>query len=503
MENLNHLQEETKGKDTEKSDSTSQNFLGEPGSQMISPMPAKPTPQLHTIISVKNGNQFSQESVKKDIKIQSESNKLTTPHSELLFEVPLSSTRKEEDESFLQEKLNIKPLKRKNTPIFELPKPENEEGNNNYVNSIVKLKEIGEMVPKTPVEILEAKKGDPQITCYFLKYLVTAIRYNVSYIASKIIEHPLFESICLTVILTNCICLAIEDPTAAVQPDWEIIADYVFQSIYTAEIILKTFSMGFIFNEGAYLRNPWNIMDFLIVFFGYLSYLNFTAGIDLKSLRTFRVLRPLRTISVIEGLRMLIEALVSSLPLLLDILIILGFYFLILAIAGLQLWHGVLKGRCFNISTGTVNDSRNCGSHTCGGGDCITFISNPNYGGTHYDDVFGGLLTAFQCVTLESWSNVEQNVSDAFGPAATIYFTLHTLVGAFFLMNFMLAVIKSRVSKTYEESRKLKKGIITQGASAAELKEEAEKKMSIAQILKGKKVKAKQDLIENKMRKFI
>ena len=359
------------------------------------------------------------------------------------------------------------------------------------------------MVLRTPIEILEDTRNDSQVTCYSIKYIVTAIRYNVTYASQMIIEHSMFETICLTVILANCITLAIEDPLAAEQPSWEVTADYVFQAIYTAEILLKTFAMGFVLNEGAYLRDSWNIMDFIIVLFGYLSYLNVTAGIDLKSLRTFRVLRPLRTISAVEGLRMLIEALVSSLPLLMDIIVILMFYFLILAIAGLQLWQGSLKSRCLNPSTGTVADDRCCGSHTCGDDDCVNFISNPNYGGTNYDDVFASLLTVFQCVTLENWSNVEQYVSDAFGPAAVIYFTLHTLVGSFFLMNFMLAVIKSRVSKTYEENRKLKK---EKGknidVAVAELKEQAEKKMSMSEILKAKKGKANKEMIDNKMRKL-
>ena len=357
------------------------------------------------------------------------------------------------------------------------------------------------MVLKNPIETLEENKENTPIACFFVKYLFTSIKYHVTSISHSIISHPLFDSLSLIVIVTNCVFLALEDPTASKQPDWEIKADYVFQSIYTAEILLKTFAMGFIFNEDSYLRDPWNVMDFIIVLFGYLSYLDVTAGIDLKSLRTFRVLRPLRAISAVEGLRMLIGALVSSLPLLMDILVILSFYFLILAIAGLQLWHGILKQRCFDINTGIVSDNRCCGSHTCGQGSCVEYISNPNYGSTGFDDVFLSLLTAFQCVTLENWSNVEQVVSDAFGPAATIYFTIHTLVGAFFLMNFMLAVIKSRVSKTYEENRKQKKGGVKyMDLATVELKQQAEKKLSMAQILKAKKRKGNQEMIESKMR---
>jgi hypothetical protein len=200
---------------------------------------------------------------------------------------------------------------------------------------------------------------------------------------------------------------------------------------------------------------------------------------------------------------LLIEALISSLPLLGDIFIIILFYFVILSIAGVELWHGVLKGRCFDFNSGTATDNRNCGSHDCGDQYCVKYISNPNYGGTSYDDILMGLLTAFQCVTLENWSNVEQNVSDAFGPFATIYYTFHTLFGAFFLMNFNLAVIKSRVTKIYEEARENKGKIVQQVGtlSGSELQNQAERKVSMAQLLKAQKDQQKVTMLESKLGK--
>ena len=355
------------------------------------------------------------------------------------------------------------------------------------------------MVPRTPLEILDEAKNETNISCFYLRYFFTAIRFYVQTTCHKIVSHPFFETICLLVILTNCCFLAADDPTVGEQP-YQVTADYIFQALYSFEIVLKVFAYGFIFNQGSYLRNPWNDLDFIIVLFGYLSYLQLSGGIDLKVLRTFRILRPLRTISTIEGLRLLMEALISSLPLLGDILVILSFYFLILSIAALQLWHGILKARCMDVSTGTVDDSRCCGSHTCGSFSCVKYISNPNYGATNFDDIFGSLLIVFQCSTLESWSNVEQNISDAFGPTATIFFTLHTLVGSFFLMNFMLAVIKSRVSQVYNDNRNMKEQIKAgEAISESELQEEAEKKVSMAKILKARKGKA---MLENKICKF-
>ena len=73
------------------------------------------------------------------------------------------------------------------------------------------------------------------------------------------------------------------------------------------------------------------------------------AAIDLTGLRVFRVMRPLKSISSIKGLKVLMQALMSAIPLLKDTIIILLFFFVIFAIAGTQLLAGNLKNRCFAI----------------------------------------------------------------------------------------------------------------------------------------------------------
>lgn len=74
---------------------------------------------------------------------------------------------------------------------------------------------------------------------------------------------------------------------------------YVFLAIYTAEMVIKTISKGFILNKYTYLRNPWNWLDFIVIISGYA-----TIGMDvgnLAGLRTFRVLRALKTVSIMPG----------------------------------------------------------------------------------------------------------------------------------------------------------------------------------------------------------
>lgn len=161
-----------------------------------------------------------------------------------------------------------------------------------------------------------------------------------------IISHPIFDNFSLFVIVLNSIILAFYDPLNPNQFDVGVFAyfDTAFLTLYTIEMMLKIFAYGLVLNKGSYLRDSWNILDFTIVMSSYLQMM-ISSGTNLNVLRSFRVLRPLRTISGIEGLRVIVTVLMKSISLLLDILIILMFFFIIFAIAGLNLWFGVLKYR--------------------------------------------------------------------------------------------------------------------------------------------------------------
>lgn len=64
------------------------------------------------------------------------------------------------------------------------------------------------------------------------------------------------------------------------------------------------------------------------------------------------------------------------------------------------------------------------------------------YGIINYDDIVHGMITIFQVITLEGWSTLMYNLSDT-SPQwmSEIYCLLLVLVGSFFLLNVILAVI--------------------------------------------------------------
>lgn len=64
------------------------------------------------------------------------------------------------------------------------------------------------------------------------------------------------------------------------------------------------------------------------------------------------------------------------------------------------------------------------------------------YGIIHFDDLFSGIIAIFQMITLEGWTTIMYNIGDATQTWMAIMFCiLLVIVGSFFLLNVVLAVI--------------------------------------------------------------
>ncbi|KAM7379435.1 hypothetical protein PAMP_004984 [Pampus punctatissimus] len=120
----------------------------------------------------------------------------------------------------------------------------------------------------------------------------------------------------LATITANCVVLALEqhlpgEDKTPMAKRLEKTEPY-FIGIFCFEAGIKLVALGFVFHKGSYLRNGWNVMDFIVVLSGILA----TAGahmnipVDLRTLRAVRVLRPLKLVSGIPS-----ELLTSNLAL--------------------------------------------------------------------------------------------------------------------------------------------------------------------------------------------
>lgn len=125
--------------------------------------------------------------------------------------------------------------------------------------------------------------------------------------------------------------MALDDPLNTSNNNNTI--DNAFTAIYTVEMVVKIMAFGLLFNKKAYLRDLWNILDFVIVVTSLLPMV-LNMGFSVKALRAIRVLRPLKTITRIRALKRIIQTLFLSLSMVMDSIYILLFVMAIFSIAG-------------------------------------------------------------------------------------------------------------------------------------------------------------------------
>ncbi|XP_078029520.1 voltage-dependent R-type calcium channel subunit alpha-1E [Epinephelus lanceolatus] len=283
--------------------------------------------------------------------------------------------------------------------------------------------------------------------------------------ARRIIEWPPFEYMILATITANCVVLALEqhlpgEDKTPMAKRLEKTEPY-FIGIFCFEAGIKLLALGFVFHKGSYLRNGWNVMDFIVVLSGILA----TAGahmnipVDLRTLRAVRVLRPLKLVSGIPSLQIVLKSIMKAMIPLLQIGLLLFFAILMFAIIGLEFYSGKLHQTCLPsmdiLENETVDSSElafACGVRKCPEKyDCNDTWIGPNDGITQFDNILFAVLTVFQCITMEGWTAVLYNTNDALGTTWNwMYFIPLIIIGSFFVLNLVLGVLSGEFAKERE-----------------------------------------------------
>ncbi|XP_056303118.1 voltage-dependent N-type calcium channel subunit alpha-1B [Danio aesculapii] len=280
--------------------------------------------------------------------------------------------------------------------------------------------------------------------------------------AKRITEWPPFEYLILTTIIANCIVLALEQHLPALDktPMSERLDDTepYFIGIFCFEAGIKIIALGFVFHKDSYLRNGWNIMDFVVVVTGILT----TVGsqFDLRTLRAVRVLRPLKLVSGIPSLQVVLKSIMKAMVPLLQIGLLLFFAIVMFAIIGVEFYMGKFHFTCFKVDTGEKAVDYPCGaeppSRSCPiGTNCTEYWKGPNFGITNFDNILFAILTVFQCITMEGWTDVLYHTNDAAGNTWNwLYFIPLIIIGSFFMLNLVLGVLSGEFAKERERVEK-------------------------------------------------
>uniref|UniRef100_A0A8C2UGX2 Voltage-dependent R-type calcium channel subunit alpha n=1 Tax=Coturnix japonica TaxID=93934 RepID=A0A8C2UGX2_COTJA len=222
-----------------------------------------------------------------------------------------------------------------------------------------------------------------------------------------------------------------------------------FIGIFCFEAGIKIVALGFVFHKGSYLRNGWNVMDFIVVLSGILATAgtHFNTHVDLRTLRAVRVLRPLKLVSGIPSLQIVLKSIMKAMVPLLQIGLLLFFAILMFAIIGLEFYSGKLHRACYTNNSG---EGGILGWAQCSAIHCREWIG-PNDGITQFDNILFAVLTVFQCITMEGWTTVLYNTNDALGATWNwLYFIPLIIIGSFFVLNLVLGVLSGEFAKERE-----------------------------------------------------
>ena len=220
-----------------------------------------------------------------------------------------------------------------------------------------------------------------------------AIRFS-----DRLVNAPAFEWGIIAVIIINAILLGMETSPALNDRygDWMHIGNWIALGIFIVEALLKMIALAPRMDR--YFRDGWNIFDFSVIVFALIP----ATGEFAMIARLARLLRALRLISTIKELRLIVSALVRSIPSVFHVIMLMSIIVYIYAIIGHQLFH--------------EHDPTNWGNL----GVCV--------------------LTLFNMITLEGWTEIMATAMELHD-WAWVYFVTYIVIATFVVINLFIAII--------------------------------------------------------------
>ena len=228
-------------------------------------------------------------------------------------------------------------------------------------------------------------------------------------VAERIVSSAIFEYFIIALILASGAILGLRTvPNIADQfGDLMTWGNRAILAIFIVEAALKMLALAP--KPHRYFADGWNIFDFAIIVFSLVP----ATGAFAMIARLGRLLRVLRLISTIEDLRLIVAALVKSIPNVGHILMLMSIIVYIYAIIGFQLFH--------------EHDPK------------------------HWGNIGISILTLFEIITLEGWIDVNAKAMEL-NSFAWIYFVSFVIVGTFVVVNLFIAVVINNLDRAKEES---------------------------------------------------
>ncbi len=216
-----------------------------------------------------------------------------------------------------------------------------------------------------------------------------------------LIETETFQRFIIGVIVVNAVLLGFETSKSVMASVGGVVQalDTIALSIFVVEIALKLYVYRL-----SFFRSPWNIFDLAIVGVSLVP-----AADGLSVLRAMRILRALRLVSLVPSMRIVVQALLGSIPAMSSVIALSALIFYVTAVMATKLF-----GERFDEFFGTLGKS---------------------------------LYTLFQIMTLESWSaGIVRPVMEVY-PQAWAFFVPFILVATFAVLNLFIAIVVNSMTE--------------------------------------------------------
>jgi len=270
-----------------------------------------------------------------------------------------------------------------------------------------------------------------------------------------------FEGTILVLIAFSSIALALDKPSleeGSTLKQGLGLMDVAFNVVFFIEFVVKVITMGFCLHPGSYLRNSWNQLDFFIVLTSFASYIfNDPRLTIVRSFRLLRALRPLRMISRLRGMQLVVMTLIRAIPHIINVVVFGLFEFVIFGILGVQLYGG----KFYRCTDDHINDRHMCyGNFIAPDGSYqrrlwVNSVFN-------FDNIFEAIQSLFVVATMDNWMALAYNGMDATDvdqqprtnkdPMQFFFFMGFVVLGSFFWVNLLVGVIIDHYSRIQAES---------------------------------------------------
>ncbi|ELK37790.1 Voltage-dependent L-type calcium channel subunit alpha-1C [Myotis davidii] len=163
-----------------------------------------------------------------------------------------------------------------------------------------------------------------------------------------------------------------------------------------------------------------------------------------------------------KGLQVVLNSIIKAMVPLLHIALLVLFVIIIYAIIGLELFMGKMHKTCYNqegIADVPAEDEPSpCALETGHGRQCQNGTvckpgwDGPRHGITNFDNFAFAMLTVFQCITMEGWTDVLYWMQDAMGyELPWVYFVSLVIFGSFFVLNLVLGVLSGWLVRDFDD----------------------------------------------------